>query len=113
MMTLFGLSTTRLAPMAAAISRLNGVSESNAILARSSPAASETRLIGPPGASGTGSAAAAIAGAEAAANLDAATAAAPPSNDVLRKLLRDLWHSVVMAHTLELRPKYTSEVAGY
>jgi hypothetical protein len=89
------------------------VSESNAILARSSPAASETRLIGPPGASGISSAAAAIAGAEAAANLDAATAAAPPNNDVLRKLLRDLWHSVVMAHTLELRPKYTSEVAGY
>jgi hypothetical protein len=79
--------------MAAAISRRKGVSESKAILARSSPAASETLLMGLDGISGRGS------DASARGSLDAAMAAAPPSNDVFRKLLRDLWHPVDMVRT--------------
>src|ERR1017187_1731087 len=44
-MTLLGLITTRFLPIAAAISFLNGSSDLKAMLARSSPAASETRLL--------------------------------------------------------------------
>jgi hypothetical protein len=64
---------------------LNGVSESNAIFARSSPAASETRLAALFTASvgATGAAIVAI------GNLVAAIAAAPPNIDVFRKLLRE------------------------
>src|ERR1017187_4884811 len=89
MITLFGFSTTRFEPIAAAISFFKGTSESNAIFARSSPLASDTRLPKPTGGTGTGPAAAAT-GIFATAN-----AAAPPINDVFRKFRRDLCHPVV------------------
>src|ERR1039458_6980281 len=83
-MTLLGLMTTRLLPMAAAISFLNGSSDLNAMLARSSPAASATRLVKLPAAAGTASAA------HAEGRRQAAVAAAPPAIEVFRKFLREV-----------------------
>jgi hypothetical protein len=81
-------------PIAAAISFLNGVSESNAIFARSSPAASDTRL-GPLFAAATGATGAAMA----IGIFDAAIAAAPPNIVVFRKFLREFWQFIRMRCT--------------
>src|ERR1035438_507111 len=93
MMTLLGLRMTRLLPMAAAISFLNGSRDLKAMLARSSPEASETRLLKMPLAD---AGAVAVMAAIAMGRRQAVAAAAPPMTEVLRKSLREAKPLMVM-----------------
>src|ERR1017187_4175716 len=98
MITLFGFSTTCLVPIAAAISRLNGSSDLNAMFARASPAAKDTRLTGFTG----GVIVASPAAFATPPSFVAASAAAPPSIEALRNLLREFRHSVVIGFHLSV-----------
>jgi hypothetical protein len=74
--------------------------------ARSLPPASDTRLARVCAAAGAGAAGAA----SAAGRCDAAIAAAPPIRVVLRKFLRDLWHSIIYPPLLtQLLPEYIQQ----
>src|SRR5208337_3468371 len=94
--TLLGLIMTRFLPIAAAISFLNGSSALNAMLARSSPAARETRLV-------ELSRAAEGASAPKADGKRPATAATVPAAAVVfRKSLREVKEPVVIFLTLPI-----------
>jgi hypothetical protein len=93
-MTLLGLMMTRFLPIATAISFLNGSSALNAMLARSSPAAKETRLIV------LGAAVEEASAPHADGKRKAAAAAVAPATVVFRKFLREVKQPGVLLSTL-------------
>ena len=95
-MTLSGLMMTRFFPIAAAISFLKGPSALNAMLARSSPAARETRVVDLPMAAEGASAP------HAEGRRQDTAATVPPATVDFRKLLREVKQPVVIFSTLSV-----------